>query len=133
MVVGGGGPSPGRGGLSEVVAFALAAAGAVDGADVVAVAGVTRGQLGRGRGLHHGAAATPSPRPPVEGPAGADGAEVFLIVLVSLEREREKTKTDLHKDRPAVDQGVTGSIPSPPRPAPNPHRWAYESVRGCFS
>lgn len=68
------------------------------------VAGVTQGRIAwaagggsRGRGLHHGAAATPSSRPPVKGPPGANGAEVFLVVFISLERVTIKKLNDTNK------------------------------------
>ena len=71
--------------LPSVVAFALGAAGAVDGGGVVVVADVAQGNVLRCRRavrqaeeVHGGVETSPSPRPPVVRPAGADGAEVFL-------------------------------------------------------
>lgn len=95
--------------VAPVVAFALSAAGAVDGADIMAVADVTQGHiLGRSgavrqaKEVHRGVEASPSSRPPVVGPAGADGAEVLLVTVVTLEEkgvsaERWSIQVDLFR------------------------------------
>lgn len=74
--------------------FAVSAAGAVDGADIMMITDITqRHILGFGRAvgqatdLHGGVKAPPPSHPPVIGPVGADGTEVFLITVVSLEAE----------------------------------------------
>lgn len=86
LVVGGGAGVAGGDGFSgtlvAVVAFALAAAGAVDGADVVAVSGSGRA-VGQAEDVHGGVEAAPLSRPPVVGPVGADGAEVLLIAIIN--------------------------------------------------
>lgn len=103
LVCGAGGSSRGGGcagsGVSvtlvvSVVAFALSAAGAVDGAHIVVVAHITQGHIlgtggafGQAKDVCRGVKAPPSSRPPVVGPVGADGAEVFFITVVSLEEE----------------------------------------------
>lgn len=78
----------------SVVAFALSAAGAVDGAHIVVVTHITQGHIlgtggafGQAKDVRRGVEAPPSSRPPVVGPVGADGAEVFFITVVSLEEE----------------------------------------------
>lgn len=85
------------------VAFTLSAAGAVDGAYIMAVIDITPRHLpGAGRAFRHaknvhcGVEAPPSSRPPVVGPVGADGTEVFFITVVSLQeggqfRHRDKS------------------------------------------
>lgn len=101
VVCGAGGGSCGGGGRdgsgfsvtlvgSSVVAFALSAAEAMDGGDVMVVADVTQRHILRcsravrqAKEVHRGVVASPSSRPPVVGPAGADGAEVLLVTVVS--------------------------------------------------
>lgn len=78
----------------SIVAFALSAAGAVDGADIMAVADITKrhiqgsgGAIRQAKKVHCGVKASPSSRLPVVGPVGADGTEVFFLIVVSLEEE----------------------------------------------
>lgn len=84
-----------------VVAFTFSAAGAVDGAHIMVVADITQGHIMMGssgavrqaKDVHHAIEASPSPRPPVVSPVGADGTEVFLVTVVSLEEEGSDTQT----------------------------------------
>ena len=69
--------------MTLVVAFTLSAAGAVDGAHILEVTGVTQRHI-------LGVEASPSSRPPVIGPVGADGTEVFFVIVISLEEEDQK-------------------------------------------
>lgn len=75
------------------MAFAVGAAGAVDGAGIMAVADVTeRAVLGprgavRQAEASRGVAALPSPCLLVVGPVRADGTEVFLVTVIDLEEE----------------------------------------------
>lgn len=84
--------------VASVVAFALSAAGAVDGADIMAVADITQrhilgsgGAVRQAKDVHSGVKATPSSHPPVVGPVGANGTEIFFITFVSL---KKKGRTD---------------------------------------
>lgn len=113
--MGGGAPAAGR--LPEALAFALAAAGAADGAEVLGVAAVPGGRVCGGR------EAAPSSRLPVEGPAGADGAGVFLVVFIFLERRKTKKRRKVIFSRLRISQvsrgrsgctKVIGSTPIPP-------------------
>lgn len=72
----------------SVVAFAVSAAGAVNRAEIVVVADVTKtrvlasgGTLGQSKHVHGGVQTLPSPCPPVVAPVGADGAQVLLIAV----------------------------------------------------
>lgn len=81
------------------VAFALSAAGAVDGADIMVVIACRHirrvgGQL---EDIHGGVQASPLSGPLVVGPVGADGAEVFLTTVISLEEEDDGAFRQTHK------------------------------------
>lgn len=110
VVCGAGSSSCGGGGAGSsfsvtlapaVVAFALCAAGAVDGADVMAVAHIAQrhivgsgGAVGQAKEVRCGVEATPSSCLPVVGPVGAGGTEVFFIMVVSLEEEERFRRAD---------------------------------------
>lgn len=86
--------------VASIVAFALSAAGAVDGADIMTVADITQrhilgsgGAVRQAKDVHSGVKATPSSHPPVVGPVGANGTEVFFITFVSLKEERTDKST----------------------------------------
>lgn len=81
--------------VSHVEAVAVGAAGAVDGADIMAVADITQRPILGGRRavrqakeVHRGVEAPPSTQPRVVCPAGADGAGVFLVTVFFLDEER---------------------------------------------
>lgn len=71
------------------VAFALSAAAAVDGADIMVVIACRhiRRVGGQSEDIHGGVQASPLSGPLVVGPVGADGTEVFLTTVISLEEE----------------------------------------------
>lgn len=94
----------------SVVAFTFSAAGAVDGADIMAVADITQrhimgcgGAVRQAKDVHCGVKASPSTCPPVVGPAGADGTEVFFVTIISLQdgeiRHTDKSSNNLNMAR----------------------------------
>lgn len=76
----------------SVVAFAVSAAGAVDGAEILVVADVAKthilasgGAICQSEHVHGRVQPLPSPCLPVIAPVGADGAQVLLITVVNLQ------------------------------------------------
>lgn len=78
----------------SIPAFALGAAGAVDGADVLEINDITQrlvqrvgGAAGQTRGAGGEAQVAPQSHLMVVGPVWADGAEVSLLADISLEED----------------------------------------------
>lgn len=79
--------------MVSIVAFTVSAAGAVDGAEIMVVADITKthilasgGALSQAKHIHGGVQTLPSPCPPVIAPVGADCAQILHVTVVNLGR-----------------------------------------------